>query len=61
MCVYIYIYVCMYMYIYIYIHIKLCDVFLLLLPAEVPDTYTCVRPVPLLRVWVSKGLTQADS
>ena len=51
----IYIYIYMYIYIYIYIYAQRIRAY---------GTYACsyrIRPVRLLRVRVSKGLTQADS
>ena len=60
---YVYVHVCVYIYIYIYIYIvairSLPDVVGRGLSASCFHKHLC--PVPLLRVWVSKGLTRADS
>ena len=70
--IYIYIYICIYIYIYtyIYIYIHICSRFgssLALpgvrrrLPPDAPPPPVLVRPVRLLRVSISEGLTQASS
>ena len=55
--IYIYIYI-LYIYIYIYyMHI----IYIYIIYCAVPFHLFGVRPVSLLRVWVSEGLTQANS
>ena len=63
-CMYVYIYIYIYIYIYTHVFIKSCTV------DEVgggreqhDDTWldARLRPVRLLRDWISKGLTQANS
>ena len=63
MCVYVYIYICIYIciYIYIYIYIYTHTHTHTHAPARPNNDHMIIRPVRLLRVWVSEDLTQANS
>ena len=60
-CVYLYVYsICIYIYIYVYMMLRLICINSLIMSIWRPGEAS-LRPVHLLRVWISEGLTQASS